>query len=178
MWPVGHHHLSLPPPVLTVLHFFGAKLMTSEVLTDAAYGLIPICRDATGLRFLLILHSKGHWGFPKGHKDPGESDLDAACREFVEETGLSSYEIVDPAVEFSESYSFIKKSGKRVEKTVKYFLAIVPSTTGKCPAVTVQPEEVADYRWCLASEAEGTFTFNAARGVLKDCLAYLEHHPL
>lgn len=28
------------------------------------------------------------WGFPKGRRNPGESDYDTACREFREETGL------------------------------------------------------------------------------------------
>ena len=152
--------------------------MTSDTVTDAAYGLIPIYMSPDGPRFLLILHNKGHWGFPKGHKDDGETDLQAACREFVEETGLTAYELVGDPAEFSESYSFVKKSGKRVNKTVKYFLATVPTIEGKPPTVTVQPEEVSDYRWCLADEARSVLTFNAARGVLQDCLEFLKVHPL
>jgi predicted NUDIX family NTP pyrophosphohydrolase len=31
---------------------------------------------------------EGHWTIPKGEPDPGEALLDAAVREFVEETGL------------------------------------------------------------------------------------------
>lgn len=32
---------------------------------------------------------EGAWTIPKGQIEPGEEPLDAACREFVEETGLS-----------------------------------------------------------------------------------------
>ncbi|MEL7084161.1 MAG: NUDIX domain-containing protein [Cyanobacteria bacterium P01_A01_bin.3] len=152
--------------------------MTSDVVTDAAYGLIPIYLSPEGPRFLLILHNKGHWGFPKGHKETGETDLQAACREFVEETGLTAYELVGNPADFSESYSFTKKSGKRVDKTVKYFLATIPAIENKPPTVTVQPEEVSDYRWCLADEAKTVITFDAARGVLNDCLQFLSQHPL
>lgn len=150
----------------------------SDAIIDAAYGLIPIYMSPEGPRFLLILHNKGHWGFPKGHKEDGETDLQAACREFVEETGLTTYELVGDSAEFSESYSFTKKSGKQVNKTVKYFLATVPASEDTPPTVTVQPEEVSDYRWCLAKEAETVITFDAARGVLNDCLQFLARHPL
>lgn len=152
--------------------------MTSDVVTDAAYGLIPICISPEGPRFLLILHNKGHWGFPKGHKEEGETDLQAACREFVEETGLTAYELVGDPAKFSESYSFTKKSGTRVDKTVEYFLATIPAIADTPPTVAVQPEEVSDYRWCLAEEADAVITFDAARGVLKDCLEFLSKHPL
>ena len=152
--------------------------MTSNAITDRAYGLIPICLTSEGARFLLIMHNKGHWGFPKGHKDKGETDLDAACREFVEETGIATYQLVGDPPEFSESYSFTKTSGKRVNKTVKYYLATIPASNGTPPTVTVQPEEVSDYRWCSAAEAERTLTFDAARGVLQDCLTYLAQTPL
>jgi 8-oxo-dGTP pyrophosphatase MutT (NUDIX family) len=30
------------------------------------------------------------WGFPKGRRNPNESDLDCACREFFEETGYTN----------------------------------------------------------------------------------------
>ena len=39
-------------------------------------------------RFLLIRNSKGHWDFPKGHVEPGESPERAMRRETLEETGL------------------------------------------------------------------------------------------
>jgi 8-oxo-dGTP pyrophosphatase MutT (NUDIX family) len=41
-----------------------------------------------GPEFLLIRHAAGHWDFPKGHVEPGESVASAMRRETLEETGL------------------------------------------------------------------------------------------
>lgn len=42
--------------------------------------------------YLIILNKKGnalgHWGFPKGHVEAGEKELDTARREIREEVGL------------------------------------------------------------------------------------------
>ena len=37
---------------------------------------------------LLLGHRNGTWVFPKGHLDPGETDLEAALREVEEEAGV------------------------------------------------------------------------------------------
>ena len=41
--------------------------------------------------FLLIQHQAGHWAFPKGHANPGESPAETARREFAEETGYIGF---------------------------------------------------------------------------------------
>lgn len=40
---------------------------------------------------LLLKHLSGDWVFPKGHVDPGESDLEAAQREVEEEAGVRTW---------------------------------------------------------------------------------------
>ncbi len=58
-----------------------------------------------------IFHNKdaGYWGIPKGEFEKGETPLEAAIREFEEETGMKP---------FSEKYlplgSIVQKGGKRV----------------------------------------------------------------
>jgi predicted NUDIX family NTP pyrophosphohydrolase len=51
---------------------------------------------------------EGHWSIPKGEIEPGEILLDAAKREFKEETGLM------PAGEFIELGAIQQKGGKIV----------------------------------------------------------------
>ncbi|MEM8605114.1 MAG: NUDIX domain-containing protein [Cyanobacteria bacterium P01_H01_bin.121] len=144
-------------------------------LKDAAYGLLLVLEiPQQEHRYLLVLHQKGHWAFPKGHKEGNETDLEAARREIEEETGLVTYQIV-PGVKFTESYQFTSKKGKVIDKTVTYFLAkIAVPELAATPAITVQEVEIADYRWCNFAEALETITFAANRQVLQECESYLQ----
>ena len=49
-----------------------------------------VFRDIRGeVRYLLIKNKRSaHWGFPKGHIEPGETKEETALREVLEETGL------------------------------------------------------------------------------------------
>ncbi len=85
--------------------------------TDFSCGVIPIVFDGSGRRYLLVQHHAGHWSFPKGHPEKGESPLSAARRELEEETGIGRVEVLKrPA--FEERYVFRKRSGKVVTKEV------------------------------------------------------------
>ena len=54
--------------------------------------------------FLLMKHPH-RWDLPKGHMDPGESELQCALRELEEETGIAAADIeIDPAFRFEHSY--------------------------------------------------------------------------
>lgn len=75
-------------------------------------------------QFLLMRH-RDRWDLPKGHCEPGESDLETALRETEEETGFRGEEIeVDRHFHFELTYDVrYKRSGQTVfEKTVVYFL--------------------------------------------------------
>ena len=72
---------------------------------DQAFGLIPVLINNNHYQFLLIQHQGGHWGFPKGHAEAGESPVQSACREFEEETGITQYE-VNEGVSLIEQYQF------------------------------------------------------------------------
>ena len=41
-----------------------------------------------GDKVLVIQQVKGHWGFPKGHVENGETEIETALREIKEETNL------------------------------------------------------------------------------------------
>lgn len=73
--------------------------MTTEALVRAA-GLI-LRREAGGRRRWLLLRSRKtrEWGFPKGHAEPGESDLDTALRETAEESGIAALAVEVPVRE-------------------------------------------------------------------------------
>ncbi len=137
-----------------------------NIARDEAFGIIPILQRGDEHQFLLIQHHAGHWGFPKGHADPGETDVQAACREFEEETGITNFTVLD--VSFSEEYPF-SRDGKKFAKTVVYYPAFVQSATVNC-----QPEEIKDYSWLSYDLAIGRLTFDGAKRVLTEVQQYLE----
>ena len=77
--------------------------------------------------FLLMKHAD-RWDLPKGHVDPGETDLECALRELQEETGIAKKHLeIDPKFVYESRYLV---SGQRyglgdglVEKTLLIFLA-------------------------------------------------------
>ena len=51
---------------------------------------ILVIRGVGETKELLLIQSKkgGHWSYPKGHMEAGETQMDTARREVWEETGL------------------------------------------------------------------------------------------
>jgi len=80
-------------------------------------GVLLFRRAPAGLEVLLAhpggpifaRRDEGHWTIPKGEPDPGEPLLDAARREFREETGLPP-----PTGEWFGLGSIVQKGGKVV----------------------------------------------------------------
>jgi len=67
----------------------------------------------------LIIHSrKGHWDLPKGHVEKGETLLQAAKREVLEETGIKVKRI--KGFEHKIDYTFKEK--ETIHKKVHFFL--------------------------------------------------------
>jgi len=63
-----------------------------------------IFRDDPSPSFLLMRHPQ-RWDLPKGHVDEGESDMECALRELVEETGIRAEDIeIDPSFRFVHEY--------------------------------------------------------------------------
>ena len=115
-----------------------------------------IWRNADGAReYLLVLNKKGnvsgHWGFPKGHVEPGESEEETARREIFEETGLT-------VTNFADSFRRVNRYSPRqnVEKDAVYFLAEVENTD-----IRIQLSEIAEYRWCGYEKAAEIITHDS-----------------
>ncbi len=98
----------------------------------------------------LVVHDIAHknWGFPKGHKEPGETDKQTALREVKEETGLD-VKIIDG---FKEMIEYKMSNGKT--KQAIYFLA-----QAKTKNVVLQDDELDNYAWLTFYEAIGRVTF-------------------
>lgn len=136
-------------------------------INDTSYGVIVIRKDSDADRFLLLHQAKGHWSFPKGHKEGNESDVEIAMRELKEETGIIECDLKTDKV-FDESYLFTE-GGVLVHKTNHYYLGYV----GENVLITIQPEEVSEYAFATYEEAMEIFTHKEPKKVLEEVLKYL-----
>lgn len=74
--------------------------------------------------FLLMRHAD-RWDLPKGHVDPGETEMECALRELWEETGIAANDIeVVNEFRYTQQYPvFDKRRGGHFDKTLIIFLA-------------------------------------------------------
>lgn len=138
-------------------------------MKDQSFGVIPVRRQNGEYQYLLVQHHAGHWAFPKGHAENGETDLQAARRELQEETGISKVILLED-VSLAETYYF-RRGDQTVSKKVRYFPGVV-----KDCAVHIQAAEIKAYRWVNAEGAFNLITFGESRRLLTEAKQYLDEH--
>lgn len=60
-----------------------------KVKVERSAGAILFRKRGNKILYLLLQHTRGHWAFPKGHIEKGESSLEAARREILEEANIA-----------------------------------------------------------------------------------------
>jgi 8-oxo-dGTP pyrophosphatase MutT (NUDIX family) len=129
--------------------------MSSRARREFSSGGIVFRRLAGGISYLLILDGHGNWGFPKGHREAGESAEATARREIHEETGLADLTCHAALPELEWAF----RSGRTlVRKRCAYFL--FESAGGEtCP----QTEEgITQCVWVPCAAAVHQLTFPEA----------------
>ena len=115
--------------------------------------------------FLIIKMLNGNWGFPKGHTEDQETDIQTAIREVTEETGIN-IEILDG---FKKSIKYIPFP--EVLKEVIFFIGITEEEK-----VTIDKDEIEDYMWCSYEEALKMITYKPQRDVMESSLQFIKNH--
>lgn len=120
--------------------------------------------------YLLIRDSYGHWGFPKGHLERGESPAAAAARETTEETGLAVLDLRGP-IETIDWYFRLR--GKLIHKFCHFFL--FECANGE--PVPQLEEGITECQWFLLDEALDQLGYENAKGVLRRASSLIEPSP-
>ena len=111
---------------------------------EKSCGVLVLRQQEDELYVVLLRHRfGGHWSFPKGHVEAGESERQTALREVREETGLTGIKLMDG---FRESVEYSPKPG--VKKQVVYFLG-----TTEQEKLVRQEEEISEIMWAPLSRA-------------------------
>ncbi|MEZ5315548.1 MAG: NUDIX domain-containing protein [Chlamydiales bacterium] len=132
---------------------------------EHSFGIIPLRWKNKRWETLLVKHIAGHWAFPKGHPKEGENFQETASRELYEETSLRIVRFL-PFKPLSESY-VIQKEGRKIQKRVTYFLAEVKEE------VSIQVEEIEDFKWLAFEEVQTIATFPETRAISWEAEKYL-----
>ena len=132
---------------------------------EKSCGAIVFRKFHGNIELLLIKHANGgHWSFPKGHVEAGETEVETAIREIREETGIEV--MIDPT--FREIVSYYPK--RDIKKDVIYFIA-----KAKTYDYTPQEEEISQIKWVELDRVHQLLTYdndkqlvNKARQIMKD----------
>ena len=102
---------------------------------------VLIVKGAPIREFLLMRHAD-RWDLPKGHLDPGETDIECALRELEEETGIPEDAVeLDPDFRFTTSYRVIDRGQRECDKLLVIFLGRLNRD------VEIRVTEHPDYQW-------------------------------
>lgn len=132
--------------------------------------------------YLLLRYGAGHWDFPKGKIEQGETKQDAALRELMEETGLTAE--IDNNFEEEIKYIFtdfealakeqvLAKDGAQAgdkqltQKTVYFFIGKATRTN------VILSHEHTNYKWLLYKQAVDLLTYDNAKELLKKADQYI-----
>ncbi|MGN0696133.1 MAG: bis(5'-nucleosyl)-tetraphosphatase [Oscillospiraceae bacterium] len=132
---------------------------------EKSCGAVVYRKHHGNTEILLIKHlNSGHWSFPKGHVEEGETEVETALREIKEETDIDV--MIDPT--FRETVTYFPK--KETQKVVVYFMA-----KAKNFDFTPQETEIADIRWVDICHAASMLTYendktivSKAKNAIKD----------
>ena len=136
--------------------------------TEKSCGGVLFTRQENTVKYLIIRHLGGHCGFPKGHMESGETEVQTATREIREEDGLS-VSLID-GFRAEDHYPIPSRPG--TVKQVVYFLA---EFSGQ--SIVTQPEEVAEAYLLPYEDALALLPFPEAKRILTKAHQFVTFKP-
>ena len=128
-------------------------------------GFVAYRRGNKETEYLIIKSVNGDIGFPKGHMEDGESELETALRELREETGVT----VEPIRGFRREVEYPLPWRKDTVKVSVYFL-------GSCLSENIIPQEgeITEAYFLPYEEASMLLTYDSMRCILKEAKEFID----
>lgn len=107
---------------------------------------------------ILLVYEKNanYWGFPKGHIEEGETEIQTALREIKEEVGL------DVKIDETKRYTLNYIIDDEIDKTSVFYIARPINTN-----IKKQESEIESVKWCNYHKAIEILTFENSKELLK-----------
>lgn len=151
-----------------IANYLGEEYNYNEIDDSLSYTSFPIvkwvekscgCVVVNDDRVLLIRQKDNSIGFPKGHMEIGETEIETAIRETREETGL------DVNIISTKKYKIKYYVDEIILKEVTYFLAKPVNPNSK---IIVQKSELIDVNWFLKDDVGNFLTYEQLRMLWED----------
>ena len=123
----------------------------------------PVSGESKFELLLLRHRAGGHWSFPKGHVEAGETEIQTALREVWEETGLN----ISLHDGFRETVEYYPKPN--VKKLVVYFLG----SADPSQVEHRQEKEISEIIWTSVDHAQDMVTFKNDRNLIVSAKKFL-----
>ena len=110
---------------------------------------------------VLLVYEKNRnfWGFPKGHMEDGETEIETALREVKEEVGL------DVEIDKKRRYTLNYVINNEIDKTTVLYIA-----KAKNEKIIMQESEIENTKWCSFEEALNMLTFDDWKEMFKKAI--------
>lgn len=155
-----------------------SKLLGMSVEWEVSVGA-AIFRMENGRRLYLVLrYPSGHYDFPKGHVEAGESEEDTLRRETEEETGITELSVFP--VRESIRYFYVAKGGERSRRRREGRGLRIFKQVHFYPAETHEKHvrishEHTGFEWLPYEEAYAKLTFENAKRVLASAESFVSN---
>ena len=124
-----------------------------ELRKEKSCGCIIIKDDKV---LLVYEKNRNFWGFPKGHMEKGENEIQTALREVKEEVGL------DVQIDVNKRYTINYIINNEIDKTSVLYIAKPINEN-----IVMQESEIENIKWCDFDEALHTLTFDNWKEMFK-----------
>ena len=137
-----------------------------SILFEKSCGGVVFTRCGGEIKYVIIQSLEGFYGFPKGHVEADETEVQTALREIREETGLDVN--ILPGFRCVDEHPIPSKPG--VWKQVVYFAAEYENQEPR-----YQPEELLGVSLMTFDEAMNAFQWESSKKILKKAHDYLNN---
>lgn len=135
------------------------------MIIEKSCGAVIFTKNAEGIKYVIIESKEGYYGFPKGHVEDNETELETARREVLEETGLQ--------VEFLENFRIedshpFQRNGETRMKYIVYFLGEFSNQSLRAQESELNSIHLMDY-----ATAMSLFQFESSKRILEEANSFL-----
>jgi len=136
----------------------------AEMKHEKSCGAVVFTKINGEIKYLLIANREGIYGFPKGHMEGSETEIETALREVYEETNIK-LRLIDG---FRTTDEHLLPQKPDTLKHITYFLG-----TYEAQNVVYQKEELTGAYLVSYSQALDMFQFESSKRILKEANDFL-----